>query len=228
VSCWRWRSVVCLCLVALLPVSLFGDDAAVAILRTTGPVTVNQSPAADSAALFLNDLIVTQKDSVARIEATGSTADLGSETIVQLGTSELLLEHGHVVVNTMHGLRVRAGCVTVSPANSTDWTRYEVTDLDGKVTVAALKQDVNMELSANGKASKPTGASPETLREGQQSARTEKCDAQETRSPGAPPILNSPWVIGTGIAAIGVLTCWSLCRTSPPLSPTEPNQKTTP
>jgi hypothetical protein len=224
-SCWK--NFVCLILITLLPVSLFADDTAIAILHSNSPggVLVNQSPAADSTALYPNDLIATQKDSVARIESAGSAADLGSETIVQIQSDELILEHGHITVNSTRGFRVRVGCVTISPANSTEWTRYEVLDLDGKVTVTAVKQDVRMEVSANGKGIKHAEASPEMLREGQQATRTEKCDAEEkfsTRLAGIGPILDSPWAIGAGITAIGVLTCWALCRSGQPVSPTGP------
>jgi hypothetical protein len=36
-------------------------------------------------------------------------------------------------------------------------------------------------------------------------------------------IMDSPWAIGGGAITIGVLTCWALCRTGPPLSPSNPD-----
>ena len=63
-------------------------------------VIVNKNPAPASIALFSNDLIETSKDSIARIESTGSAAEVGPETIVQFQPGELVLDHGSVSVST--------------------------------------------------------------------------------------------------------------------------------
>ena len=71
-------------MIAILPVSLPADDATAAMLRSNGVgVRVNENPAPASIALFADDLIETQKSAVARIEASGSTADINPETMVQ-------------------------------------------------------------------------------------------------------------------------------------------------
>ena len=130
-------------MIAILPVSLFGQDNASAMLRSNGiGVSVNKASVPASIALFPKDLVETQKQSVARIEASGSTADISPETIVQFNGDELVLEHGSLSVNTSRGVRVRVGCLTVTPVNDAAWTHYDVTDLDGKVTVSSLKLDV--------------------------------------------------------------------------------------
>jgi len=201
------------------------------MLRSNGGILVNKNPAPASVALFHDDLIETQKDSSARIEATGSTADISPETVVQFEGDELVLEHGSVSVNTSRGLRVRVGCLTVTPVNA-DWTHYDVTDLDGRVTVSALKNDVYLESrSANPRdaslPAKPSAHSDRMIvREGEQKSREEKCGAapikESGRFAGRGAILNSPWAIGTGLAGIGVLTCWALCHDDDPVSPSHP------
>jgi hypothetical protein len=213
----------------ILPVSLVAQDSAAAMLRSNGVgVIVNQNPVQPSIALFSDDLIEIQKNATARIEASGSAVDLNAETMVQFEGNELVLDHGSLSVNTSRGMRVRVGCLTVTPANPTEWTHYDVTDLDGKVRVSALKNDVNIDArSSTTQAAKPPEHSDRvTVREGEQKSREEKCGAADiklpTRIPGIGAVMNSPYAIGGGIVGIGVLTCWALCRSGNPISPTGP------
>ena len=215
-------------MVTILPVSLLAQDSATAILRSNGAgVLVNRNPARASTALFYEDLVETQRDAVARIEATGSTADINPETMIQFEGDVLVLDHGSLSVNTSHGLKVRVGCVTVIPANSTEWTHYLVVDRDGKVTVSALKKDVNIDTrSSNPKQAKQGTNSKVTVSEGEQKSREENCGAAYSRSAGAAAgkgaILNSPWVIGAGAAGVVAIACFGLCHSDDPISPTTP------
>jgi hypothetical protein len=215
-------------MLVILPVSLAAQDNASAILRSNGGVLLNKNPAPNSSALYRDDLIETQKGVVAQIEASGSTAYLNTETMVQFEETELALDHGRLSVYTSHGLKVRIGCLMVAPVNGAAWTRYEVADLDGKVTVTAVESDVYIDSGAVNvqQANSTTHSSRITVREGEQKSRDEKCGAREIkesdRLPGKGAILNSPWVIGAGIISIGVLTCWALCRSGVPLSPVDP------
>jgi hypothetical protein len=216
-------------MIAILPVSLLGQEAATAMLRSNGVgVTVNKNSVPASTALFSKDLIETQKQSAARIEATGSAADISPETMVQFEGDVLVLEHGSLSVNTSRGLRVRVGCLTVTPVNDAEWTHYDVTDLDGKVTVSALKLDVYIDAgSRNPQQAKQSNHSDRvTVREGERKSREEKCGAGYLETPDAiaakGAIMNSPWAIGAGVIAIGVLTCVGLCHDDNPISPTKP------
>jgi uncharacterized low-complexity protein len=216
-------------MIAILPVSLLAQDTAAAMLRSDGiGVLVNKNPAPPSTALFSDDLIETQKTAVARIEASGSTADIHPETMIQFEGNELVLEHGSLSVNTSRGLRVRVGCVTVTPVNDAEWTRYDVTDLDGKVTVSALKMDVYIDARSSNpqQARQSAHSSRVTVHEGEQKSREEKCGAADIKTPGAiagkGAIMNSPWTIGAGIAGVGVLSCLGLCHNDDPISPTKP------
>lgn len=217
-------------MIVILPVSLLAQDTAAAMLRTNGfGVQVNRYPAPASIAVFDQDLIETQKNAAARIEASGSTADINSDSIVQFDVSELVLEHGSLSVNSSRGMRVRVGCLTVTPVNTAEWTHYDVVDLDGKVTVSALKYDVYIDAHSNNpKQAKQSAHSDRVIvREGEQKSREEKCGAAYQKTPGAiagrGAIMNSPWAIGAGVAGIGAAVCFGLfCQGDDPVSPTKP------
>jgi hypothetical protein len=216
-------------MIAILPVSLFGQDNASAMLRSNGiGVSVNKAPVPASIAVFPKDLVETQKQSVARLEASGSTADISPETIVEFNGDELVLEHGTLSVNTSRGVRVRVGCLTVTPVNDAAWTHYDVTDLDGKVTVSALKLDVYIDARSRNlqQAKQPPRSNRSVVREGERKSREEKCGAAYLDNMGAiagkGAIMNSPWAIGAGAIGIAVLMCFGLCHSDDPMSPTKP------
>jgi hypothetical protein len=215
-------------MIIILPVSLLAQDNAAAILHTTGAgVMVNRNPAPASSALFPDDLIETEKAAVARIDVNGSTADLDAETMVQFEGNELVLDHGSLSVNTSRGLKVRVGCLTITPALEAEWTHYDVIDVDGRVTVSALKSDVTIEARSSNlqQAKEPRQSDRATVREGERKSREEKCGAayRPPSGPTAGAIMNSPWAIGAGFAGIGVIVCLGLlCRNDDPMSPTKP------
>lgn len=199
-------------------------------MRSNGVgILVNKNPTPGSIALYRNDLVETQKAAAARIEISGSSADLNPGSMVQFDTGELALDHGSLSVNTSRGLRVRIGCITVTPVHETEWTHYEVSDVDGKVTVSARKSDVYIDARSNKpqEVKHPERSSRSLVRETEQKTRDENCAAGDYRARGvaAPaPILSSPWAVGAGAAAVGVITCWALCRTDGPISPAVPGK----
>lgn len=211
-------------MIAILPGSLLAQDTQAAMLRSNGiGVILNKNPAPASTALFPNDLVETQKNAVARIEASGSTADINVDTMVQFEGNELVLDHGSLSVNTSRGLRVRVGCVTVTPVNDTVWTQYDVVDVDGKVSVSALKSDVYINArTKNFEQAKQSARSNRVIvHEGERKSREEKCGAAYTQTTSGA-ILNSPAAIGAGVAAVGVVACFGLCHNDEPMSPTKP------
>lgn len=210
-------------------VSLPAQDGAAAILRSNGSVLLNKNPAPNPSALYRDDLIETQKAAGARIEASGSAADLNPETMLQFEVDELVLDHGSLSVNTSRGLRVRIGCVTVTPVNVADWTHYEVTDVDGKISVSASKSDVYIDSRTSNRqqAGTRTRSDRVIVHEGEQKSRGEKCaagDLKEGRVAGQGAIMNSTWTRSAAGIGIGVLTCWALCRSDNPLSPSDPSK----
>lgn len=197
------------------------------MLRSYGNVQLNRSAAPNTSALFRDDMIETQKNSTAQIDLTGSAAAVSAETMLQFEGDELVLDHGSLTVNTSRGLRVRVGCVTVTPVNPSTWTRYDVADVDGKVKVFAAKNDVYLDARRNKleETKETKGREREIVRETEHKSRTEKCGAADDdsdRLAGKGPWMNSPWLIGAGAAAVGGLTVWVLSRSDDPVSPTKP------
>jgi len=228
-SLFNWRQLVGISLIIFLPVSLLGQENAGAMLRSNGAgVLVNKNAAPATTVLYRNDLVETPKQGSARIESTGSSADINPETMVEFQGDELVLDHGSLSVNTNRGLRVRVGCVTVTPVNPADWTHYEVLDTDGKVTVSARKNDVYIDAKSRNlqQAKQDTKSDRSIVRESEQKSRDERCAAdarQKGTTPGTGAILNSPWALGAGAAAVGAGMIWVLKHNDDPISPATPN-----
>lgn len=220
----EWRNLVCGVMMVVLPTSVAAQTSGGAMLHSDGGVWLNGNPAPNSSAIFPHDLVQTQKENRAKIDADGSSATIQPDTIVQFDGDELVLDHGSVQVNTSRGMRVRVNCITVTPLNQA-WTRYDVIDVDGKMKVLAYENDVNIHYGgAADKKSKAAGSNA-TVHQGEQATREERCGAAARpvdviNAKGA--ILNSGWAKGAGLAAISVVVCYALCRGDDPISPFRP------
>ncbi len=221
----EWRNLVCGVMVVILPMSLMAQDSAGAMLHNEGGVWLNGNSAPNSSAIFPHDLVRTQKENKARIDADGSTVTVEPETIVQFEGDELILEHGSLQVNTWRGMRVRVNCVTVNPP-AQEWARYDVTDVDGKVLVLAHQNDVKIHYSGPATwRSKHIELADVTVYQGGQATHEDRCGEAPKTPDGNRPILDSIWAKGVGVAVIVGVTCWALCRenpVSPPVSPDAP------
>jgi hypothetical protein len=215
-------------MVMIFPAALFAADQPAAMLYSHGTALLNGSSIARSSAIFSGDLVQTNPDSVANINATGSSVLVLNDSLVQYEGSALKLEHGGVTISTSKLLATRAGDVTVSPTASV-WTEFEVRDVDGRVQIAARKGDLTI--------SDDSGTT--TLAQGQQTTRDEsqsqtdnKTDNQkrkkrEKRVAGAIPgasegIFNSPAALGIGAGLIVGGTAWALSKSDDPVSPVKP------
>ncbi len=132
----------CLMLV-IFPGALFAADQPAAMLYSHGSALLNGNNVPRSSAIFPGDLVQTNRDSVANINATGSTVLVLNDSIVQYEGSAVKLEHGGVTVSTSKLLATRAGDVRVSPAAGV-WTEFEVRDVDGRVQIVARKGDLTI------------------------------------------------------------------------------------
>jgi hypothetical protein len=217
------------CMVAVIfPAALFAADQPAAMLYSHGTALLNGNSIARSSAIFSGDLVQTNADSAANINASGSIVLVLNDSLVQYEGSTVKLEHGGVTISTSKLLATRAGDVTVSPAAGV-WTEFEVRDVDGRVQIAARKGDLTI--------GDDTGTS--TLPQGQQTTREESEPQNDSQSQndnkkrkkraaagpapaaGGGGILDSPVAIGIGGGAILGATAWVLVQSEQPASPSK-------
>ncbi|HVI07855.1 MAG TPA: hypothetical protein VND65_06130 [Candidatus Binatia bacterium] len=196
-----------------------------AMLHADGAVWLDGNAAPASSAIFDHSLIQTQKGN-ARLDVDGSTATIDPETVVQFEGDELLLDHGTLHLSTQRKLRVRVNCLTITPVLG-EWTRYDVTDVDGRVTISALTDDVEVHHKASvNKKAQATESLHAVVRQGEQSTRDEHCGGAikpaDTVDADAA-YLNTWWAKGAAIGALVFVTCYALCRGDDPVSPYKPN-----
>lgn len=217
-----FRSTVCCLLAILFPaqVMLAGETAS-AMLYTNGAAWLNGSEVPKSAAVFSGDMLQTRRDSTASIQSNGSNVMVLADSLVKFEGLAVELEHGSVRVTTSRGLAARAGEVTVRPA-ANSWTEFQVTDVDGRVHIAANKGDLTVQ----------DDKGTTTVAQGQQTTRddttdTEKKKKKHRREAGAAPaagggIMSSAPVVYGGLAAVGGVGVWVWLRQEPPVSPACP------
>ncbi len=218
----RFRSAVCCLLAILFPaqVMLAGETAS-AMLYTNGAAWLNGSEVPKSAAVFAGDMLQTRPDSTARIQSNGSSVMVLADSLVKFQGPAVDLDHGAVRVTTSRRLTARAGDVTVKPA-SDSWTEFQVTDVDGRVQIAANKGDLTVQ----------DDKGTTTVTQGQQTTRddtsdTEKKKKKRRHGAGAAPaagggIMSSPEVVYGGLAAAGAVGLWVWLQSEPPVSPACP------
>ena len=217
--------LVCCALILGLPASLPAVDSGSAILHTQGSVWVNGSEAPDATAIFPGDLLETKPGFAATLNADGSTALIQPESIVRFQGDLLVLEHGSVSVGTSKAMRVKVNCLTVVPV-LTQWTQYDVSDVSGRVLVAARKNDAKIDREGSrAKISKgPETDSGAIVHEGEQATREESEVCGAPQGPAtAGHVLNPKW-IAAGAAGGGILT-WLLLHggpSHPPISSSKP------
>ena len=157
---------------------------------------------------------------MASINASGSNVVVLADSLVKFEGPAVALEHGGLTVATSKGLSTHAGDVTVVPA-SNGWTEFEVKQVsDGTVQIVAQKGDVNVS----------DGSTTSTLSQGQQTTvdnSAEKKKKKRRKGGGAIPasdgaVLDSPYVIYGGAAAVGGLLTWVLLQDSNPVSSAAP------
>ncbi len=210
------RNVFCWMMMVIFPASLMGADSAAAMLYAKGTAWLNGSSVPRSSAVFPGDLVQTKRDSLANINAPGSSVMILSDSLVKFEGNAVSVEHGGVTVATSKGMSTRAGEVTVAPASNA-WTEFEVTDVNGQVQIVARKGDVSIS----------NGSETTTLPQGQQTTREESQSSKKRKAGGAAPaaaggILDSPYAIGIGAAAVGGLVTWVLVQGDEPASPAKP------
>ena len=211
-------------MVMIFPAALFAAEQPAAMLYSHGTALLNGNSIARSSAIFTGDLVQTNADSVANIDAVGSSVLVLNDSLVQYEEAGLKLEHGGLTVSTSKLLGAHAGDVTVSPTARV-WTEFEVRDVDGRVKIAARKGDLTIR----------DDSGTTTLAQGQETTRDEsqsqpdKTDDKKNKKKGgghvpgaAGGVLNSPWVIGVGAGIIVGGAAWVFSHGDEPVSPAKP------
>jgi hypothetical protein len=200
---------------------MLAGETASAMLYTNGAAWLNGSEVPKSAAVFSGDMLQTRPDSTASIQSNGSNVMVLADSLVKFEGPAVELEHGSVRVTTSRGLAARAGDVTVKPA-SNSWTEFQVTDVDGRVQIAANKGDLTVQ----------DDKGTTTVTQGQQTTHddttdTDKKKKKRRRGAGAATaagggIMSSTPVVYGGLAAVGAVGVWVWLRPEPPVSPACP------
>lgn len=213
-------------LVILFPLAMFAADSNAAMLYTNGAAWVNGSHVPRfSSAIFSGDLLQTRSDSVAKINEPGSIITVLADSLVTFETAAMGIDHGGVDISTSKQVGAKAGDVNVKPA-SLSWTEFNVVDVDGNVKITARKGDLTVTY----------GKEVFTLAQGQETTRDENLPDQNgskrsskkrgagDTAPGAQGgLLNSPWAVGIGGAAVIGVTTWVLIKNDEPMSNSSPN-----
>jgi len=209
-------------LVVILPVTLLAVDRPAAMLYSHGTSLLNGHSIARSSAIFFGDLVQTNADSAANINASGSIVLVLNDSLVQYQNDAVKLEHGGISVSTSKSLATRAGDITVSPAASV-WTEFEVRDVDGKVHIAARKGDLTIH-DESGTTTLAQGE--QTTREDSDSEKDKK--KKRRKAAAAAPaaaeggVFNSPIAVAIGGAVILGGAVWVLAQGGEnPASPTK-------
>ncbi len=204
-------------MVVVLPVALLAADLPGAMLYSHGTALLNGTNISRSSAIFAGDLVQTNADSVANINATGSSVLVLNESLVEYQGTTLKLEHGGVTVSTSKLLATQAGSVKVSPVASV-WTEFEVRDVDGKVQILARKGDLTIK-DDNGTTTLAQGQ--EATRDDSQQNEKKNRRVAAAQVPGYGAALDSPWAIGIGGGIIIGGTAWVLIHNDEPASPSK-------
>jgi hypothetical protein len=206
------RNVICWILIAITPASLIAAEggSGAAMLYGKGTVWLNGRPLPRSSAVFPGDLIQTQPESLATLDAYGSGVIVLQDSLIKFEENAVSLEHGSVSVATSKGMVALAREVTVTPASNA-WTEFEVADADGAVQVVASKGNVNVNC----------GKGTANLSEGEQATPDQSGHCRKKPKDGAPvpqkgPILTDPYVLAGGLILGGAIVCLLLCNSSKP------------
>jgi hypothetical protein len=209
------RHVICWMMIAVTPAAMVAADAesgaAMLYGRGKDAVWLNGKPSPRSSAVFPGDLIQTQSESLATLDASGSGVIVFPDSLVKFEGNAVSLEHGSISVATSKGMAALAREVTVTPASNT-WTEFEVADTNGTVQVFANKGNVSVNCRKG----------TTNLSEGEQATpdKSGNCNKKKRRGgtpvPGNGGILTDPYVLGGALIGGGVIVCLLLCNASEP------------
>ncbi len=146
--------------ILLLPASLIAAGLNPAMVHSYGTSWLNGTSVDHASAIFPGDLIQTNPGSTLKIDASGSSVTVLSDSLVKFEGDAAVVEHGSAQLKTSNGMSARAGLVNVTPVSSA-LTEYQVIRANGNVQVVALKGDLRIS----------NGTQTATLSQGQQATQ---------------------------------------------------------
>lgn len=182
---------------------------------------MNGSEARDSTAVFAGDLIETKPGFSATLNLEGSEILLAPEAVSKFNGDSLEMDHGSVSVGTSKSFKLEVKCITVVPVSS-EWTQFEVSDVNGTVRVAAHKKDVTVELGPSAKPPTEGGSGGGVVHEGEEKSFDESQACGTAREPASPGHAVNPKWIAAGAAGAGLLI-WILIHSTGGQSPITPS-----
>jgi hypothetical protein len=207
------RRAICWMMIAMTPVAMFATDvdSGAAMLYGKGTVWLNGKLLPRSSAVFPGDLIQTEAQSIATLDASGSSVIVFPDSRVKFGKNAVVLESGSFSVATSQGMVGAAREVTATPASNT-WTKFEVAETEETVRVFASTSSVNVNCVKG----------TETLSQGEELTvdKSGNCIRKKRKAgtplPGDGSILTNPFVLGSAVVGGGVIICLLLCNASEP------------
>jgi len=207
-------------LVIVFPAQIMlAGETATAMLYVNGAAWLNGAEVPKSAAVFSGDLLQTRPNSTASIQSSGSNVMVLADSLVKFEGPAVQLDHGGVRVTTSHGLATHVGDVTIKPV-ADSWTEFQVTDVNGRVEIAANKGDLTVQ----------DDKGTTTVTQGQQTTRDDTSDSDKKKKRrrrggnGPAPaagggIMSSTAAIATAGAIAGGVGVWVWLQDEGPVSP---------
>jgi hypothetical protein len=135
----RTSRALCWMLMLTLPLSLSAADLSAVMVQAKGTVMLNGKAGPASVAAFPGDRLETRADSQAMLTRKGATVLLAANSAMTLGSDDLKLHSGSVVVATREGATVNS--YTVAPQGE-HAARFLVNEEDGVLKIAALENSI--------------------------------------------------------------------------------------
>jgi hypothetical protein len=206
-----FRNAICWMMIAFAPGILLAQDGGGAMLHGDGAVWLNGKLLPGSSAVFPGDLIQTKPESLATVDATGSSVVVFPNSLVKYGANAVSLQHGVLSVGTSQGMVAQASTVTVTPA-SNKWTEFEVTDAEGAVQVVARKGDVSVDCGKN--TTSLSAGEEVTPDDSGRCGKKKRSAVTPTAAHGS--IFTDPYAQAAALGGTGVIICLLLCESSKP------------
>jgi len=172
--------VLCWMMIVSVPASLFAADSGAAsgaaMVRPYGAAWLNGTSVQQASAIFPGDLVQTGDRAALKIRTSGSSVTVLSDSLVKFDGAAVGVEQGSVQMFTSKGMLAHAGIVTATPASSA-WTEFQLTHVNGMVTIVALKGDLQVS----------DGSQTTTVPQGQQTTQKDSDETAQQPVPGAVP-----------------------------------------